>query len=155
MAQAWHLMRRPDGMPVMEDFALKELPLPELDDGMVRVRNHYLSVDALAAPHVTFLIAEDDAGATGCAALARMEGYAEVKSMFVDPRRRGTGAGAALMAALEATARAEGIPMLRLETGEHLTAAVGLYRRAGFAACEPWGEYVGVPLSYTMSKQLT
>jgi len=45
MAQAWHLMRRPQGMPVMEDFALKELELPELDEGMVRVRNRWLSVD--------------------------------------------------------------------------------------------------------------
>ena len=45
MAQAWHLMRRPDGMPVMEDFALKAIDLPPLDEGMVRVRNRFLSVD--------------------------------------------------------------------------------------------------------------
>jgi len=45
MAQAWHLMRRPQGMPVMEDFALKDLALPELGDGMVRIRNRWLSVD--------------------------------------------------------------------------------------------------------------
>jgi NADPH-dependent curcumin reductase CurA len=45
MAQAWHLMRRPQGMPVMEDFALKDIELPELGDGMVRVKNRWLSVD--------------------------------------------------------------------------------------------------------------
>ena len=45
MARAWHLMRRPNGMPVMEDFALKDVTLPDLDDGMVRVRNRWLSVD--------------------------------------------------------------------------------------------------------------
>ncbi len=45
MAHAWHLMRRPEGMPVMEDFALKDHALPALDDGMVRVANRYLSVD--------------------------------------------------------------------------------------------------------------
>jgi NADPH-dependent curcumin reductase CurA len=45
MAKAWHLMRRPQGMPVMDDFALKELDLSELGDGMVRVRNRWLSVD--------------------------------------------------------------------------------------------------------------
>jgi NADPH-dependent curcumin reductase CurA len=38
-------MRRPEGMPRHEDFALKELALPELSDGLVRVKNHYLSVD--------------------------------------------------------------------------------------------------------------
>ena len=45
MAKAWHLMRRPNGMPVAEDFALKELELPPLGEGMVRVRNRWLSVD--------------------------------------------------------------------------------------------------------------
>lgn len=45
MTRAWHLMRRPNGMPVMEDFALKEVALPELGDGMVRVQNRWLSVD--------------------------------------------------------------------------------------------------------------
>ena len=45
MANAWHLMRRPNGMPVMDDFALKEVAQPSLDQGMVRVRNRWLSVD--------------------------------------------------------------------------------------------------------------
>jgi hypothetical protein len=45
MAKAWHLMRRPQGMPVAQDFALKDYPLPELGDGMVRVANRWLSVD--------------------------------------------------------------------------------------------------------------
>jgi NADPH-dependent curcumin reductase CurA len=45
MAQAWHLMRRPQGIPVPEDFALKDIVLPELGDGMVQVRNRWLSVD--------------------------------------------------------------------------------------------------------------
>jgi len=45
MARAWHLMRRPNGLPVMDDFALKETDLPSLEEGMVRVRNRWLSVD--------------------------------------------------------------------------------------------------------------
>ena len=45
MAKAWHLMQRPQGMPVPEDFALKDLDLPELGEGMVRVANRWLSVD--------------------------------------------------------------------------------------------------------------
>jgi hypothetical protein len=32
-------------MPVAQDFALKDYPLPELGDGMVRVANRWLSVD--------------------------------------------------------------------------------------------------------------
>jgi NADPH-dependent curcumin reductase CurA len=45
MARAWHLMSRPNGLPSDENFALKELELPPLADGMVRVRNRWLSVD--------------------------------------------------------------------------------------------------------------
>ena len=45
MARAWHLMRRPNGIPVEQDFALKDYDLPELGEGMVRVQNRWLSVD--------------------------------------------------------------------------------------------------------------
>jgi len=45
MARAWHLMSRPQGLPTDENFALKEIELPPLADGMVRVRNSWLSVD--------------------------------------------------------------------------------------------------------------
>ena len=45
MARAWHLMRRPSGMPLMADFALKDYALPDMAEGMVKVRNSYLSVD--------------------------------------------------------------------------------------------------------------
>jgi len=45
MARAWHLMQRPQGLPVPGNFSLKEFALPELGDGMVHVRNRWLSVD--------------------------------------------------------------------------------------------------------------
>ena len=45
MARAWHLTSRPDGLPTVANFALKDLTLPPLDEGMVRVANRFLSVD--------------------------------------------------------------------------------------------------------------
>ena len=45
MARAWHLMSRPQGLPTADNFALKEIELPALGDGMVRVANRWLSVD--------------------------------------------------------------------------------------------------------------
>ena len=45
MARAWHLKSRPSGMPTHDNFELKDVALPELGDGMVRVRNQWLSVD--------------------------------------------------------------------------------------------------------------
>ena len=45
MATAWHLKSRPEGMPTAANFELKDFELPPLGDGMVRVRNLWLSVD--------------------------------------------------------------------------------------------------------------
>jgi hypothetical protein len=45
MPRAWHLKSRPQGLPTADNFELKETELPPLGDGMVRVRNRWLSVD--------------------------------------------------------------------------------------------------------------
>jgi hypothetical protein len=45
MARAWHLKSRPEGMPTADNFELRDIELPPLADGMIRVRNHWLSVD--------------------------------------------------------------------------------------------------------------
>jgi NADPH-dependent curcumin reductase CurA len=38
-------MRRPNGLPVADDFALVTEPVPDLPEGRVLVRNHYVSLD--------------------------------------------------------------------------------------------------------------
>jgi NADPH-dependent curcumin reductase CurA len=45
MAHAWHLKSRPQGLPTLDNFELREIELPPLAEGMVRVRNRWLSVD--------------------------------------------------------------------------------------------------------------
>ncbi|GAA4013749.1 NADP-dependent oxidoreductase [Sphingomonas swuensis] len=45
MAAAWHLKSRPTGLPTADNFEHREISLPALEDGMVRVRNQWLSVD--------------------------------------------------------------------------------------------------------------
>jgi NADPH-dependent curcumin reductase CurA len=40
-----HLVSRPQGEPTVDNFKLVEAPVPELKDGQVLVRNHYLSLD--------------------------------------------------------------------------------------------------------------
>jgi NADPH-dependent curcumin reductase CurA len=45
MNRAWHLKSRPVGMPVEDNFELKEAPVPALEEGWVRVANNWLSVD--------------------------------------------------------------------------------------------------------------
>jgi len=45
MARAWHLKSRPNGMPTHDNFELKNVELPDLAEGQLRVRNRWLSVD--------------------------------------------------------------------------------------------------------------
>ena len=45
MARAWHLMSRPSGAPSPDNFELKQIDLPEVGEGHVKVRNLWLSVD--------------------------------------------------------------------------------------------------------------
>lgn len=118
--------------------------------------NHLLNPEQLKAPDMRFLLARRDGRAVGCGAL-RLDpaGYAEVKRMYVDPVHRGRGIAGAIMARLEELARAEGITLLKLETGNLQREAVGLYRRLGFTDCGAFGDYsCGGSASIFMEKHL-
>jgi GNAT superfamily N-acetyltransferase len=83
----------------------------------------------------------------GALLLARVEGdpaaiggvrhldapIAEVKSMYVAPAYRGAGLAARLLDELHAVAAERGCRAIRLDTSAYLTAAVALYRAAGYA----------------------
>ena len=45
MSRAWHLASRPEGLPTANNFELREIALPPLGEGQLRVRNLWLSVD--------------------------------------------------------------------------------------------------------------
>ncbi len=45
MAKAWHLIRRPSGLPTSADFALRAIADGPPGEGQLSVRNHWLSVD--------------------------------------------------------------------------------------------------------------
>jgi NADPH-dependent curcumin reductase CurA len=45
MSNAWHLISRPQGLPTMDNFALREMPDTALEPDQLRVRNLWLSVD--------------------------------------------------------------------------------------------------------------
>lgn len=116
--------------------------------------NHFLSIDALSKPDVLFFAAELDGSIAGCAALALKDGYGEVKSMFVDPAKRGARIGAKLLDRLESEARNRNLPLLRLETGNSLTAARKLYTAHGFGMIGPFGDYEPAKTSVFMEKTL-
>jgi len=86
--------------------------------------NHYLSLDALKAPHISFFVAEENEQTLGCAALANKGTYGELKSMFVAETARGKGTAAALLTQIEAHAKSQNLTHLRLET-DNLLQMVG------------------------------
>ncbi|MCP5037876.1 MAG: GNAT family N-acetyltransferase [Rhodobacteraceae bacterium] len=117
--------------------------------------NFYLDLDALCAPHIAFFVAEVAGEILGTAALADMDSYGEIKSMFVSPDARGLGVGGALLVRLEDEARTKGHAAMMLETGNKLEAALRLYARAGFCVRGPFGNYPEANSSLFMEKLLS
>jgi putative acetyltransferase len=109
-----------------------------------------------AADIDVFLVAVTaDGRAIGCGALRRLDaGSAEVKRMYVEPASRGSGVAAALLRALEQTARARGWTTLRLETGRAQPEAIRFYEREGFRPIPLYGAYVGSDLSLCYERAL-
>jgi putative acetyltransferase len=117
--------------------------------------NHALDLVGLLDPAVLFLVARQDGVAVGCGALVgQADGAGEVKSMWVEPRVRGTGLGRALLVAVETAARDRGVRVLRLETGVRQPEALALYRASGYGEIGPFGAYRPDPLSVFMEKRL-
>lgn len=107
-----------------------------------------LDASGLSAPDLTFWSAWDGEEAIGMGALRGLSATSgEVKSMRVAPSWLGRGVGHALLSAIVAEARARGYAALFLETGTTpaYDAALALYRRAGFVACDAFADYQPSP----------
>ena len=83
-------------------------------------------------------------------------GHAEIKSMHTVQEARGKGAGRAILDAIFASARGQGVTKVSLETGsaDDFAAARSLYQAYGFTLCPPFGHYTLDPLSVFMSREL-
>jgi putative acetyltransferase len=127
-------------------------PSPEVDDLVGELnaalsalyeahQRHGLAIEQLFEPHMRFFLAWLGGSTVGCGGVALFDGYAEVKRMYTRPSARRRGVAKALLAKIEDEARVAGAPVLRLETGIHQPEAIGLYERAGFRPCGPFGPY--------------
>jgi putative acetyltransferase len=115
--------------------------------------NHLVDAAALAAPNVRFLVARRGGAAVGCGALVvGADGEAELKRMFVAPEARGLKIGSQILEALEAVGKAEGVRVIRLETGVRQPESLALYRRHGYTERGPFGKYERDPLSTFFEK---
>ena len=114
-----------------------------------------LDVAALRVPHIRFALARDEQGlAHGCGGVAFLDGYAELKRMFVRPASRGRGIAQALVRFLEDLAAGRGYDVMRLETGVRQHEALALYARLGYARCGPFGAYPPNDTSVYLEKRL-
>jgi GNAT superfamily N-acetyltransferase len=120
-----------------------------------RESRHGYSVEKLIAQAVAFFVLRDNDTPAGCGGIQLFgTTYGELKRMYVRPSFRGLGFGKLLLDHLADHARAHGVGLLRLETGIHQAAAIGLYEQVGFQRIPPFGDYVEDPLSIFFEKRI-
>jgi len=116
---------------------------------------HGYSVEKLVAQRVAFFLLRDDGVPAGCGGVQLIgTEYGELKRMYVRPACRGRGFGSLLLDHLADYARSRNVGVLRLETGIHQAAAIGLYERAGFRPIPPFGDYAPDPNSRFYEKRI-
>ena len=115
---------------------------------------HFLPLQGLKVPEVTFWSMWQDEALVGCGALKDLaDGTGEIKSMHTRQDLRGKGHGRVMLEHILAEARARGYAALYLETGsmDGFIPARKLYEAYGFTYCPPFGTYVEDPHSVFMS----
>ncbi len=115
---------------------------------------HLESPEQLINNKATMVGAYLDGRLTGMGALKQMEGYAEVKRMFVEPEQRGKGLAEKILKTLEEIAVKNGNSIVRLETGSKHTAAIKFYSRMGYYRIKQFGDYPVNDVSVLMEKLL-
>jgi GNAT superfamily N-acetyltransferase len=106
-------------------------------------------------PAGAFIVLESDGVTVAGGALRRLApGVGELKRMWTAPGHRGRGHGRRILAALEAAAVRRGYHTLRLETGDRLEAAIGLYESSGYERIPGYGAWGADPRAISFAKRL-
>ncbi len=95
--------------------------------------------EILDDPESGIWLAYSEQQPVGCVVLRRLRAIpsaAECKRLYVRPQARGQRIADQLLDALEQFARDAGIEWIYLDSYDDLKAAIALYRKRGYAACE-------------------
>lgn len=103
----------------------------------------------------TVVLVLKDNKAVACGAFKEFnDTRAEIKRVFVQKKFRGLGISKKLLNELEFWAEELGYNEVILETGVKQTAAIGLYKSAGFRVIDNFGPYVNLSNSVCMGKSI-
>jgi GNAT superfamily N-acetyltransferase len=137
-----------------EPIGLDDPEMLPLFDAFIREADGPLDIDLDVEAEIAAGPPPELAGAHGVLLLVRVDGEpaglggvrflddeaAEVKTMFVSPAFRGHGVARATLVELERIARERGCRRTQLDTSDYLTAAVALYRAAGYREIPPYND---------------
>jgi putative acetyltransferase len=104
-------------------------------------QHHGYPVEKIFQPGLAFFVARIGGTAAGCGGVQFYPDFAELKRMYARPAARGQGVATALLARLEGAARAQGLRLMRLETGDWIVRAIAFYGREGYRRCEAFPPY--------------
>jgi putative acetyltransferase len=140
----------PDARALITELEAELVPL------YPKASRHGYSVDKLIVQGVAFFVVRHEGAAAGCGGIQLYGSeYGELKRMYVRPAHRGLGLAKQMLEHLAGHARSHGVTLLRLETGIHQHAAIGLYEQLGFRLVPPFGTYREDPLSRFYEKKLS
>ena len=106
-------------------------------------------------PNGKTLLARRDGQICGGGAYRRLDDeICEMKRLFVPDRFRGRGTGRRICEAIIASARDAGFRLMRLDTGNLLTEAIGMYQSMGFRLCPPYHQYPEELMPYLVFMQM-
>jgi putative acetyltransferase len=148
---------RPDDLSGAPTRRLIAAHLAGMNDSSPPESMHALDVEGLRHPSISLWSAWMGEELVGVGALKALDAQrGELKSMRVDDRFRGIGAGRALLRHIIDQARGRGISSLWLETGStaEFAPATRLYESEGFTRCGPFGDYTDDPNSIYMTRSL-
>jgi GNAT superfamily N-acetyltransferase len=107
-------------------------------------------------PNGRTIVAEAGDEIIGCIAYRRIppEGTCEMKRLFIPARHQKAGLGRQLCERIIAAARADGLKVMRLETGDLFHEAIALYRKLGFRECPHYTAYPAVVQPHIVTMEL-
>jgi putative acetyltransferase len=103
----------------------------------------------------TIVIAYNDNIAVGCGCFKKFDDSSvEMKRMYVDDNYRNKGIATSILNELESWAREMNNAVAVLECGDEQKAAIHLYKKQGYIITEKYGQYINMPKSICLKKQL-